>query len=216
MTSIAPWFLLAHGAGAGSDSAWMVRWRGYLETLGEVVVFDYPYVQAGRRRPDPLPRLLEAHARALEEARTSRRGAPVLVGKSLGGRVGCHLALERSVGAIVCLGYPLVSPSARRAQAQGRPPPPLRDRVLLELTTPILFVQGTRDPLCPLEELERTSARMRAPHELHVVPTGDHSHIATKTHLAAQGITQETLDRAALGSIRSFLARHLDAGAADR
>ncbi len=188
----------------------MLRWRGYLETLGEVVTFDYPYVQAGRRRPDPLPRLIEAHARALEEAQATRGGLPVFVGKSLGGRVGCHLALERPAAAIVCLGYPLVSPSARRAQAAGRTPPPLRDQVLLQLATPTLFIQGTRDPLCPLDLLAETRARMSAPHELHVVPTGDHSLIATKTHLATLGITQDESDRAALSSIQSFLERHLE------
>lgn len=208
MTTTAPWFLFAHGAGAGSSSAWMVRWRDYLQTLGEVVSFDYPYVQAGRRRPDPLPRLLEAHARTLEEARGSHEGPVVLVGKSLGGRVGCHLAVERPVSAVICLGYPLVSPSARRPRSPGAPAPPLRDQVLLRLRTPVLFVQGTRDPLCPLDLLEETRRHMQAPHELHVVPTGDHSLLATKTHLRTTETTQEALEAAALAAVRDFVERH--------
>ena len=47
--------------------------------------------------------------------------------------------------------------------------------MLLALRTPILFVQGTNDELCPLPELEAVRARMRAPNELFVVPGGDHS-----------------------------------------
>ena len=35
----------------------------------------------------------------------------------------------------------------------------LRDEVLLALKTPILFAQGTRDPLCPLHLLENVRAK---------------------------------------------------------
>src|SRR5690606_36186237 len=120
---------------------------------------------AGRKRPDPLPKLIAAHAEALEQATRRRRAGPVvLVGKSMGGRVGCHLALERPVAALVCLGYPLRSPTGK-----------LRDEVLLALRTPVLFVQGSRDPLCPLDGLERVRRRMKAPSTLHVVEGGDHS-----------------------------------------
>lgn len=201
------WFLLAHGAGAGSASSWMQRWREHLASLGPVVCFDYPYVQAGRRRPDPLARLVEAHREALHGASAQHPGIPVLVGKSLGSRVGCHLSLTEHVGAVVCLGYPLKSPAA-----SPKTPPKgsgLRDQVLLEMRTPVLFVQGTRDPLCPLELLQDVRSRMTAPSELHVVPTGDHSLVATKAHLKLVGTTQATLERDALAAVGTFVARHL-------
>ena len=38
--------------------AWMKRWRDYLRTLGEVVPFDYPYMQARRKMPDRMPALV--------------------------------------------------------------------------------------------------------------------------------------------------------------
>jgi len=192
-----PLFLLAHGAGAGSGHPWMRAWRRRLEGLGPVVAFDYPYVRAGRRRPDPLPRLLEAHREALRRARQRRRRPVVLVGKSMGGRVGCHLALEEPVHAVVCLGYPLVG-AGRTAR--------VRDEVLLALRVPILFVQGTRDRLCPLERLEDVRRRMRAAHALHVVETGDHSLQATRRSLRAAGESQDDVDERILGALRRFLA----------
>ncbi|HEV3410210.1 MAG TPA: alpha/beta fold hydrolase, partial [Chthoniobacterales bacterium] len=88
-----PLFLFAPGAGAPSSSAWMRRWVGRLETLGRVATFDYDYMRAGSRRPDPLPRLIAAHRAALAEARREGDGPVALIGKSMGGRVGCHVSL---------------------------------------------------------------------------------------------------------------------------
>src|SRR5262245_31365554 len=140
-----PIILFAHGAGAPSASAWMQGWARRLETLGDVVCFDYPYMKAGRKTPDRLPALIEAHRLALAEARAGHGGRPVvLAGKSMGGRVGCHLAGELgeadAAAAVVCFGYPL------RSGSTGA----MRDQVLISLKTPTLFLQGTRDPLCGL------------------------------------------------------------------
>jgi predicted alpha/beta-hydrolase family hydrolase len=160
-------FLFAHGAGAPSSSAWMQRWARRLETLGSVAAFDYPYMARGSRRPDPQASLIEAHRAALAAARDLLTNVPiVLAGKSMGSRIGCHVASVEPVQALVCLGYPL-----KGAGANGK----IRDQVLLALKTPILFVQGTRDPLCPLELLESVRQRMSAPNELYVVEGGDHS-----------------------------------------
>lgn len=172
----------------------MEAWAGRLGTIGDVVRFDYPYVRAGRPYPDPLPRLVEAHAAALLEARAGRRAPVVLVGKSMGSRVGCHLALEEPVAALVCLGYPL-----RGARGD------LRDQVLLALRTPVLFAQGTRDRLCPLDDLEAVRARMAAPSLLHCVEGGDHSLEVGVRALRAAGRTQEHVDAGVLAAIRAFL-----------
>src|SRR5512133_1850033 len=139
-----PLLLFAPGAGAPSTSAWMRAWARRLGTVGEVVPFDYPYAKAGRRSPDKLPVLVAAHREALAAARAHSplpQAAPggevqgegavpharpgLLVGKSMGGRVGCHAALEEppgSIAGIVCLGYPL---RGQRGQ--------LRDEVLVAL-----------------------------------------------------------------------------------
>ena len=118
-------------------------------------------------------------------ARNRHRGPVVLIGKSMGSRIGCHLSLEQHVNAVVCLGYPLVG-----IGKSGK----IRDEVLLALTTPILFVQGTRDRLCPLDLLAQVNRRMQAPHAIHLVESGDHSLRATKTWLKAQGESQDDVD----------------------
>jgi uncharacterized protein len=191
-----PLFLFATGAGAPSSHPWMKRWAELLGSIGDVVTFDYPYLAEGRKRPDPLPKLIEAHRAALEKARQAHTGPVVLIGKSMGGRVGCHLSLQETVAAVVCLGYPLCG---------GGDCSKLRDKVLRELTAPILFVQGTRDALCPLDVLARVRGEMSAANALHVVEGGDHSLLVTKTQLKASQETQEDVDRRILQAIARFI-----------
>ncbi len=192
-----PLLLLAPGAGAPSTSPWMRAWARRLATVGEVVAFDYPYARAGRRSPDKLPVLVAAHRAALAEARARHPGPVVLAGKSMGGRVGCHAALEEPAGSIaglVCLGYPL---RGQRGQ--------LRDEALVALRTPVLFVQGSRDALCPLDGLEQVRGRLTAPSALHVVEGGNHSLEVGVRALAARGETQEAVERRVLEAIATFV-----------
>lgn len=190
-------FLFAHGAGAPSSHPWMLRWAELLTTIGNVVAFDYPYLAEGRGRPDPLPKLIASHSAALERARKAHSGPIVLIGKSMGGRVGCHVALHESVEAVVCLGYPLCG---------GGDCTKLRDKVLIELRTPILFVQGTRDSLCPLEILATVRAEMKTRNDLHIVEGGDHSLLVGKRQLKASALTQESVDTEILEKIRTFVS----------
>ena len=196
MSDPGPAFLLAPGAGAPSSHPRMRTFARLLETIGPVEPFDYPYALEGRRRPDPLPRLIEAHRAALAALRAKHDGPIVLAGKSMGGRVGCHVALVDPVQAVICFGYPLCGAGDRSK---------LRDQVLLELKVPILFVQGTRDPLCPLELLEDVRKRMRAPSTLYVVDGGDHSLMVAKTTLKALASTQADADEGVRTAIARFL-----------
>jgi predicted alpha/beta-hydrolase family hydrolase len=184
--------LFAPGAGAPSTSGWMTAWAERLEELARVVPMDYPYMLAGKKRPDPQAKLVAAHRAELEKI--SDRPV-VLVGKSMGSRIGCHVSLEAKVEALVCFGYPL------RGQNGA-----LRDQVLLELATPILFIQGTKDPLCPLDELESVRVRMPAPSTLHIVEGGDHSLAISrgKSKRAQQG----AVDAAILDAVRTHLAQY--------
>ena len=193
-----PIFLFAPGAGAGSNHPWMQAWKKRLSALGAVEFLDYGYVTDGRKRPDRLPRLIEEHRAALAAARARHPGPVFLIGKSMGGRIGCHVALEETVAGVICMGYPLCG---------GGDCSKLRDEVLVALTTPILFVQGTRDSLCPLDVLARVRSRMDAPHSLHVVDGGDHSLQITKTQAKQTGETQEAVDARVLAAIRDFIRR---------
>jgi len=167
--------------------------------IGHVDPFDYDYMREGRKRPDPLPRLIAVHREALLKAREKHRGARAfLIGKSMGGRVGCHLSLEEKVDGLICLGYPFCAMGDRSK---------LRDEVLRALTAPILFVQGTRDWLCPLDLLERVRVEMKAPNFLHTVEGGDHSLRVPKRQLQGTGETQEDVDQRILEAIAGFLDR---------
>jgi predicted alpha/beta-hydrolase family hydrolase len=190
-----PSFLFAHGAGAPSSSPWMRAWRRRIGTLGDVVAFDYPYMRAGRKAPDRLPALIEAHRAVLAKVRARAKGPVFLIGKSMGGRVGCHVALEESVGGVICLGYPLQS------GATGA----MRDEVLLALRTPILFVQGSRDPLCPLDKLAAVRAHMTAASTLLVVEGGNHSLEVSASERKTTGTTQADSDARVLTAIRAFV-----------
>ena len=192
-----PLFLFAPGAGAPSSHPWMQNWKECLSEIGDVETFDYDYMREGRKRPDPLPKLIAVHREALVKAREKHRGARTfLIGKSMGGRVGCHVSLEEKVGGLICLGYPLCAMGNRSK---------LREEVLHALTTPILFVQGTRDSLCPLDLLERVRAEMKAPNFLHIVEGGDHSLRVPKRQLQATSKTQDDIDRQIFKAIADFI-----------
>jgi predicted alpha/beta-hydrolase family hydrolase len=175
----------------------MQRWEKRLSEIGEVETFEYDYMREGRKRPDPLPQLIAAHRKVLSYARERYRPErTILVGKSMGGRMGCHISLEEKVDGIVCLGYPLCAMGDRAK---------LRDRVLHALNTPVLFVQGSRDPLCPLDLLEHVRAEMKAPNFLHVIEGGDHSLRVSKGQLQTSNQTQEDVDQRVFQSIAKFI-----------
>jgi uncharacterized protein len=193
--STRPSFLFAPGAGAPASSDWMRAWRERLLSIGDVRTFDYLYMRAAKRRsPDRLPVLIETHRAELAELRAEAGGPVFLIGKSMGGRIGCHVALEEPVAGLVCLGYPL------KSGATGA----LRDQALLALETPVLFVQGTRDPLCPLDLLAELRPRMKASSTLQIVDGGDHSLAVSAAARKARGETQADSDARVLEAIRSF------------
>lgn len=192
-----PLILLAPGAGAPSSHPWMQDWKGRLSKIGDVETLDYDYMRERRKRPDPLPKLIKAHREALSNARKRHPAAStILVGKSMGGRIGCHVSLEEKVEGLVCLGYPLCAMGDRTK---------LRDEVLRALNAPIIFVQGTRDPLCPLDLLERVRTEMKTQNVLHVVEGGDHSLRVPKRQLKATGMSQEDINQRILEAVAGFV-----------
>jgi hypothetical protein len=176
----------------------MQRYAALLGGLGPVRAFDYPYMRGGARKaPDKLEVLVAAHRRELEaeQAQAAAGEKLILAGKSMGGRVGCHVALEAEVAGLICFGYPLRGQNGK-----------LRDEVLLALRTPVLFVQGTRDALCKLDELASVRKHMTAQSDLFVVEDADHSLEASKTSLKARGTTQAEVELAVLKAVQRFCA----------
>jgi hypothetical protein len=177
--------VLAHGAGAGQNSAWMVKAARALADRGiTCATFDFPYITAGRKVPDRAP-VLEAHWRdVLKDAAAALGGLPLFIGgKSMGGRIASHIAAPGVDGAhstgsgqahstdsgqvrgLVFFGYPLHPPG----QPEKR-----RDAHLPQIPLPMLFVQGSADTFGNAAEMwALMPALQRA--ELHIVAGGDHS-----------------------------------------
>ena len=140
--------LLAHGAGTNQDHPRLSGLRDGLATRGlTILTFNYPYTEAGRKRPDVHRVLVNAH-RAARDFLMARTGQPVvLAGRSMGGRIGTHLAAggDPCLG-LVCYAYPL-HPAGR--------PDKLRVEHLPQIKAPMLFFQGTRDPLSRMDLFDR-------------------------------------------------------------
>ena len=159
--------LLAHGAGAGQDHPWMTTVAEALAEEGRpVLTFNYRYTENGRKSPDRLPVLLEVH-RAAAEALAARCESVVLAGKSMGGRVGSHLAGDEGWAArgLVYYGYPLVAVGKTDPRPTGH---------LHQIVAPQLFFSGSRDRLGPTEMIEEVAGSLP---NASVVPVedGDHS-----------------------------------------
>ncbi len=184
--------ILAHGAGAGQTSAFMVAFATGLADRGvDAVTFDFPYMAQGRRLPDRNDRL-EACWRAVIDAvgRHDRigRNRIVIGGKSMGGRIATQaVAAGADVAGLVLLGYPLHPPDR---------PEKLRAGHLARIKAPMLFVQGSRDPFGTPDELRPILASLEARTALHVVEGGGHSlEVSKRAGLDQPQIYADVLDR---------------------
>jgi predicted alpha/beta-hydrolase family hydrolase len=163
--------LLAQGAGADKDHPFMQTVGGSLAAKGiRVIRFNFLYTEAGKKAPDRQPVLEETYRAVVQEVRERESGERIFIGgKSMGGRIASHVAAgadAAQVDGLVFLGYPLHPP--------GRPER-IRDAPLYQVRVPMLFVEGTRDPFCPLETLEKVRKQITAPTEVAVIDDGDHS-----------------------------------------
>jgi uncharacterized protein len=163
-------YVLAHGAGAGMRHRFMEAVAEALAVRGVASLrYQFPFTQAGGRRPDP-PGVLEATVRAaVAAARTAAPTLPLVAGgKSLGGRMTSNAQARRplaEVAALVFLGFPLHPPKQPGVSRADH-----LDRVEL----PMLFLQGTRDELAHLDLLQPVCQRLGDRATLHVVEGGDH------------------------------------------
>lgn len=66
-------------------------------------------------------------------------------------------------------------------------------------------MQGSKDPLCPLDKLKGVLSKLRCATKLHVIEGGDHSFKVGKRALEESGKSQEKLEEEAVESIHKFL-----------
>jgi hypothetical protein len=130
--------------------------------------YQFPYMEAGGRRPDP-PGILEASVRSAVE-RAGAAGLPLIAGgKSLGGRMTSSAAAASplpGVRGLAFLGFPLHPP--------GQPGTRRADH-LHRVDRPMLFLQGTRDPFAPVDLITQVCEGLGPRATLHLVQGGDHS-----------------------------------------
>jgi len=161
--------VVAHGAGAGQTSPFMVRTAAGLAERGiAAATFDFPYMAEQRKVPDKTNVLERAWLDAIAAAREQFPGLPLVIGgKSMGGRIASHVAAAGApeVTALVYLGYPLHPPGK---------PDQRRDAHLPAIAQPMLFVQGTRDAFGTADEIRALLPALQKA-TLHEIPNGDHS-----------------------------------------
>jgi hypothetical protein len=204
--------VLAHGAGSSQSSDFMVAFATGLANRGlNVVTFNFPFTEHGKKLPDPQP-VLEACYRAVlaqAVARPAGGALPLFIGgKSLGGRMASHVAAARDVDdaatdtwwdrlrGLVFLGYPLHPPGK---------PQQVRVSHLPHIVHPMLVVQGAKDAFGTPAELRLFFDVLQAPCEIYAVEQGNHSLEVPKR----SGLSQVAVFGAAQDRIAAWISERL-------
>jgi predicted alpha/beta-hydrolase family hydrolase len=184
-------YVLAHGAGAGMTHPFMAAVSAELAERGIATLrYQFPYMEQGSRRPDP-PKLAQATVRAAvgEASRLVPELRLFAGGKSFGGRMTSQAqAAEPLAGVrgLVFLGFPL-HPAGKPSSDRGKH--------LFDVHIPMLFLQGTRDALAGLDQLEPLCAALGAPATLKLFQDADHSfHVPARTGRQDAQVRAEVLD----------------------
>lgn len=164
-------YVLAHGAGAGMRHRFLESISLALAERGiGTLRYQFPYMEAGRRRPDPPPVAQATVRAAAEKAAEVAPGLPLVAGgKSFGGRMTSAAAAVSplaGVKGLVFLGFPLHPP--------GQPGTSRADH-LDRVDVPMLFLQGTRDQFARVDLITDVSEELESNAALHLVDEGDHS-----------------------------------------
>ena len=159
--------------------------------------YQFPYMERGARRPDP-PQVAQATVRAAVAAALGLLPELPLIagGKSFGGRMTSQTQAKASlqgVWGLAFLGFPL-HPTGRPSQD--------RAEHLFDVQIPMLFLQGTRDALASLDQLEPLCKKLGTLATLKLFADADHSfHVPVRTGRK---------DTQVLGDVVDVLAAWLD------
>lgn len=164
-------YVLAHGAGAGMRHPFLGSVAAVLAERGVATLrYQFPYVENGRKRPDPPPVLHSTVRAAVAAAVRVAADLPLIAGgKSMGGRMTSETAAEQAlpgVKGLVFLGFPLHPP--------GKPGTSRADH-LDRIDTPMLFLQGTRDDFARPDLITDVCEELDRYAELRVIEAADHS-----------------------------------------
>ncbi|MBS4688424.1 alpha/beta fold hydrolase [Aeromonas sobria] len=190
--------LLAHGAGAGMDHAFLAELSRLLAGPEiEVVRFNFPYMtkraQDGKRRPPDRQQLLLEHWRQM--VREFAHPRLFLAGKSMGGRMAAELYHDggdaMNAAGLLILGYPFHPPAK---------PDRWRGDVLKQIKVPTLLLQGERDTFGSRAELAEFPFSPNV--SVHWLTDGDHGFKPRKV----SGVSEQENMQYAADTIKHFVA----------
>jgi uncharacterized protein len=184
-------YVLAHGAGAGMNHPFLAAVAAELARRDIATLrYQFPYMERGDRRPDP-PQLAQATVRAAAAAAGVLLPDLPLVagGKSFGGRMTSQAQAKtplEGVRGLAFLGFPL-HPAGRPSQDRGAH--------LFDVQIPMLFLQGSRDNLASLDQLEPLCKKLGKRATLNVFAEADHSfHVPARTGRTDAQVLGEMID----------------------
>jgi predicted alpha/beta-hydrolase family hydrolase len=192
--------VLGHGAGGSRRTPMLVALAEAVAESGRAAfLYNFAYAERGSRRPDP-PRVLEATAREAAEVALECTGASRIAvgGRSMGGRIVSQaVAAGARADGLVFLAYPLHPPGRPERRREAHLPG-------IDVATPMLFVQGTRDAFAREDLLQDLVQRLGERAELHRVQAADHSFRVLKR----SGRTPEDVLEEVRTTLLAWLERH--------
>jgi uncharacterized protein len=184
-------FVLAHGAGAGMAHPFMAAVARELAQRGIASLrYQFPYMEQGGKRPDPPKRAHAAVRAAVAEAARALPRLPLFAGgKSFGGRMTSQAQAAAPlprVRGLAFLGFPL-HPAGRPSRDRGEH--------LFDVAIPMLFLQGTRDALAELPQVEPLCRALGVRAGLRLFHDADHSfHVPARSGRTDSEVRGEMLD----------------------
>lgn len=184
-------YVFAHGAGAGIKHRFMVDAAEGLATKGVATLrYQFPYMEAGSKRPD-RPEVAHAAVRAAMAAAALRFPGVTLIagGKSFGGRMTSQAQAASpmpNLRGLAFFGFPL--------HTAGKPCVARADH-LSAISLPTLFLQRTADELAERSLIETIVRSLRQTATLHLVKDADHSfHVPKRSGRTDTDVMNEILD----------------------
>jgi len=181
--------VLTHGAGSNCQAPLLVALAETFADAGFLVLrCDLPFRQDrpyGPPGPGDAKRDRAGLKNAVLALKNLAPGPVFLGGHSYGGRQASMLCAEEPdlVPGLLLMSYPLHPP---------RKPAQLRTQHFFNLRTPVLFVQGTRDPFGSIEEIEQAIKLVPAKTKLLTVEGAGHD-LGFKGKAGREALPQEIL-----------------------
>ncbi len=182
-----PLMILAHGAGADLNHVHMESIAVALSQTGVGTFrFNFPFMQAGKKRVDKTPDCVDVIATIVAYVREQFPDTELLLGgHSFGGRMASHYQTQNPGSpckALVFFSFPLHvadKPDTKRAAH------------LSSIDIPMLFLSGDRDKLAEPGRLRQVVDSLPGA-TLHFLDTADHSFkILKRSRVSSQDVYEE-------------------------